>query len=378
LALKDNYKPMGVYVLHGANDDNVNVQFARTMREQLTPFHKDFVYDEREGKGHWWGNECMDWPPMLDYLAKHEVPEPKNVRDVEFVTPSIGVTARYHWATIEGQAHPCRLSTLKLHGDPARSTIEGTTENVSRLALDVGHVASGSLQVTLDGQKIANVSPPAAGQLLRLARVQERWTVAEPLPAGWKNPQRYGTFKDAWRNRVQLVYGTQGNAEENAWAFAKARFDAERFWYTANAGLDVIPDTAFDPKADVDRSVVLYGNADTNAAWKPLLANSPVQVNREAVTCDQRTERAHDLACLFVRPRPGSNVALVAVVGGTGLGGMTLTQRLPYFVSGVNYPDFVLLDGASLKDGLRAVRGAGFFGPDWGVAQGEFAWRATP
>ena len=65
----------------------------------------------------------------------------------------------------------------------------------------------------------------------------------------------------------------QGKSEENTWAFAKARYDAETFWYRGNASIDVIPDTAFDAAAKPDRNVILYGNADTNAAWDALLAD---------------------------------------------------------------------------------------------------------
>jgi hypothetical protein len=44
---------------------------------------------------------------------------------------------------------------------------------------------------------------------------------------------------------------------------------------------------------------------------------------------------------------------------------MRRSERLPYFVSGVGYPDYVILD--------EKPHAAGFFGPDWGLAEGEFA-----
>ena len=59
---------------------------------------------------------------------------------------------------------------------------------------------------------------------------------------------------------------------------------------------------------------------------------------------------------------------------GTGLPGMRVTERLPYFVSGVGYPDCLLLNAAVLTKGNSAVRAAGFFGEDWSVTGGEFAW----
>ena len=82
-----------------------------------------------------------------------------------------------------------------------------------------------------------------------------------------------------------------------------------------------------------------------------------------------------DLACLFVRPRPGSDRALVAAVSGTGLIGMRLTERVPYFTSGVEYPDCVVFRSDMLTKGSTGVVAAGFFGLDWSIAKGEFVWQ---
>ena len=124
-----------------------------------------------------------------------------------------------------------------------------------------------------------------------------------------------------------------------------------------------------------DRNVILYGNADTNAAWETLLGKSPVQVKRGSVKIGEREVQGDDLAILFVRPRPGSDTASVGVVAGTGLPGMRLTERLPYFTSGVHFPDVTVIGSEMLSRGVAGVRVAGFFGNDWTVENGEFAWR---
>ena len=126
----------------------------------------------------------------------------------------------------------------------------------------------------------------------------------------------------------------------NAWALAKSRYDAEQFWYRGNGSFEVIPDTEFSPPDYVDRSVVLYGNADTNSAWAPLLADCPVQMTRTAVIVGQNRWDDEQLFMLLVYPRPDSETALVGVVGGTGIEGSRATNLLRYFVSGVAYPDF--------------------------------------
>jgi hypothetical protein len=54
---------------------------------------------------------------------------------------------------------------------------------------------------------------------------------------------------------------------------------------------------------------------------------------------------------------------------------MRLTDRLPFFVSGVGYPDCVLFRPDALTKGLAGIKAAGFFGNDWSVEHGEFVWR---
>ena len=123
-ALVRNYGQYGVYVLHGDADDNVPVREAREMRRQLGAFHPDFAYYERPGAGHWWGNECVDWPPLFDFLRRHTLPRPADVRAVRFTTASPGVSAWCHWAAVEAQVKPLQPSTIDLRPLPSRNPFE--------------------------------------------------------------------------------------------------------------------------------------------------------------------------------------------------------------------------------------------------------------
>jgi hypothetical protein len=331
---------------------------------------------------------------MFDFFKHHVQPAPESVRQIEFVTASPGVSASSYWATIAAQIRQLEPSTIKLTLDPEARKFSGTTTNVARLALDLAVLSvprqreakgemvdatvlppDAPLTVELDGQTLENVPWPDAEPRLWLRRDAEGWTVvSRPAPAD-KGPGRSGPFKQAFCNRFMFVYGTQGNEAQNATVYNKARYDAETFWYRGNGAVNVLADVAFDPSSQRDRNVILYGNADTNAAWAALLGESPVQVRRGMVAIGQREITGDDLACLFIRPRPGSEQALVGVVAGTGVAGMRLTERLPYFVSGVAYPDCIVLGPEVLTSGTAGIRVAGFFGVDWAVESGEFAWR---
>lgn len=381
-ALANNFTQHGVYMLHGDADDNVPVGQARTMRKLLAEFHRDFAYYEERGAGHWWGKAgvsgaaCVDWPDMFEFFARRQVPKRAEVRSVDFSTANPAVSAWCHWAGIDAQRQPMLISTIKLQHDPGKRRFDGSTVNVARLALDLTHLTDkGPLDVRLDGSTLENVAWPQSGSLLWLAHDGKQWQVVDAPSPKVKNLQRSGPFREVFRNRMLFVYGTKGSPADNAWALAKARFDAEQFWYRGNGSIEVIADTAFDATKEPDRNVILFGNADTNAAWQPLLAKSPIVVKQGKVTLGRREELGDDLACLFIHPRPASDRALVGVFAGTGLHGMRLTDRLPYFVSGVGLPDWLLLDGTALTRGLEGVRGAGYFAQNWKLEFGEHAWR---
>ncbi len=389
IALSRNLTRVGVYILHGDADDNVPVSQARRMRQVLGEFHPDFVYREQPGAGHWWGNECVDWPPLIAFLREHRIPKPSEVKKIDFVTASPAVSSRAHWLAIESQVKALLPSKVHLELDTERRKFQGTTENVDRLAIELKHAipeakAADAFVVELDGQAMPSfsvASTPSNGDCtIWLVRDRGKWSVSQsPPPLSQKNPSRQGPFKEAFRNRFILVFGTRGTSEENAWSLARARFDAETFWYRGNGSVDVVSDARFleagREQEYRDRNVIVYGHAESNAAWPALLGQSPVQVRRGEVKVGLRAVTGEDLACLFIRPRPRSAVASVGVISGSGMTGLRLTERLPYFTSGVALPDCLLLKAKALLESSEASVAAGYFGADWNVESGEFAWR---
>ncbi len=380
-----NLAQLGVYILHGADDDNVPVTEARSMVERLSSFHRDFVYHEQPGVGHWWdlsdapGVDCVDWAPMFDFFARHARPGKAKIREIRFLTSNPGVSARNNWLVIDAQARQGEMSAVDIRLEPgdartgAPARFSGTTENVARIAFDLDVLRNPApIAVELDGQTLAGIPWPGGRYQLWLERRNGVWAAAgEPSP-DLKGSRRSGGFKEAFRNRLMLVFGTKGNARENAWAFDKARYDAEKLWYQGNGSVDVVADVDFDPSAEPDRNVILYGNGNTNAAWKALLGGSPVLVGTGRVKVGARAISGKNLCCVFIRPRPGSPTASVGAVSGTSLAGMKLANRIPYLSPGINLPDCTVFDPRVLTEGDAGVLLTGFFGLDWGAESGEF------
>lgn len=383
LALESNYAPLGIYILHGDADDNVPVGQAREMVSRLDAFHRDFRAFEKPGAGHWWddseepGASCVDWAAMFDLFARRVAPLPDAVREIDFCTVNPRISSAAHWLHVWSQTRPLERSRARVRLDPELRRVVGTMENVDTLALDLGWLPGAApVELELDEQPMVPLVPQADGRMYaQRDPASGAWRLVEKPAAQRKGPHRAGPFKDVFDRRFVLVYGTRGSAVENAWALAKARYDAETWWYRGNGAADVVADFVFDADAERDRNVVLYGNADTNAAFAALLADSPVSVRRGEVRIGERTLTGDDLALLLVRPRPTSDVALVGVVAGSGAVGERLTERLAYFMSGVHYPDFLVLTPRALTEGVAGVQAAGFFDNDWRISAEAMAVR---
>ncbi len=377
LALKNNLMQRPIYVLHGDADDNVPVAQARQMREALAG-HKILDWHEEKGAGHWWdaspepGSDAVDFAQIFDFFARQRLPRFAEVRDVDFTTVNPGISSQLHWAQIYRQIEPGLASRIQLRADPLIGRFSGTTQNVAILSLSIGALAKGQkISLEIDGQKL-EPNWPTINRIFLYKR-DGKWAVGgDPNPSE-KSPDRNGGFKDIFKNRVVFVYGTKGNPQENAWALAKARYDAETFWYRGNGSVDILSDVEFLRGDYADRNVLLFGNSDTNSAWPTLLGNSPIQVNRNQVKVGNDTFTGSDLCAFFIRPRPGSDLASVGVVAGTGIAGNRLTERVPIFTSGAAFPDTIVYGANSLVDGTKGIRIVGFFGSDWEVGSGLWA-----
>jgi len=369
-----NLAGLGVYVLHGAADHTVRASEAHAMLERLGEFHHDYDYHEQPDAGHWWdlsddpGADCVAWTPMFDFFARHRLPQTAEVREISFLTPSPGVSAWHHWACVAAQEKPFVMSAVEGMLEPINGSLELTTENVSVLGLDLAHVEVDTIKAIIDGDELTLVRPTDGRVWLANSGHWHAITAPDPQLKGL---HRQGGFREAFGNKVQLVYATRGTPEENAWALAKARYDAEHLWYQGNGSVDVIPDTMFDPSAEPDRNVILYGNADTHARWSALWTDEAVTVASGHMTLGDRAMEGEGLAVLAVKPRPGSDFAVVGIIAGTGLAGCRLADRRPYLAPGIAYPDITVFEDLG---GSRVVHAAGFFGNDWSVHQGEFVW----
>lgn len=368
LGLVRNIVGRGVYILHGDADDNVPVDQARTMRSRLADFHPDFSYREQPGAGHWWGNACVDWPPLTRFLSEHPKPAADTSLTVEFRTYHPGISSRMAWAEVQAQHQWGQLSTIQFKADTAGRKITGTTDNVSRLSLaNPGWKETDNWSVLLDGQTIA-LPDFAKAKPIHLDRAGEKWSLRQsPPPNESKRPGRAGPIKEALRRNMLYIVGTTGTPEETRANWEKARYDSELFYYRGNGAIEMRTDTewANNPQAFQGRNLVLIGHEDNNKAMVSLLATSPIHVRRGTLEWPGKKVEGSNLAAVFVRPLPGDPDGSIVIQAGTGPEGLRLNQRLSLWVSGSSFPDFLIYDTSMLNKGAEGILATGYFGTDW-------------
>ena len=370
IAYASNYRPLGVYVLHGDADQTVPVTYARQMRAVLGEFHPDFNYYEYPNGSHWYSNESVDWKPLFDYFQWHKRKVDTAVHTIDFKTANPGISASYYWATIYQQQEPLEYSHLVLSRDINQGAIIGTTENIHTLQLDVNAFPSGkSIRIQLDSLNEISLEKPTGAPFIYLKKQESGWQAVDRPSAGEKGPHRNGTFKEAFNHRMVYVYGTHGTEAENQWAMEKAIYDAESWYYRGNGAFDIIADRDFDAPAYADRNVILIGNAKTNSAWNTLLANCPINVNPNGVQIGTKQYQGDDLGGYFVWKKPGTSIGSVGVITGTGLKGMQAATANQYFAGASGFPDYVFFKLDMLKNGPEDVVGAGFYTNQWEVGQ---------
>jgi dienelactone hydrolase len=369
--LAKNYKPTGIYIHHGDSDKVVSVGYAQQMRQLLGTFHKDFNYYEYPGGSHWFGNESVDWKPIFDYFQWHTIPLDSAVNTVDFSTANPAISSQFHWASILQQLQTLQYSRMQLHRNKAFKAITGTTENVSILGLSLKDFQKGdTITVTLDNQPAIRHVVSASDAVVYLYK-NGAWQVGNKPSISPKGITRNGTFKEPFNHRMVFVYGTTGKAEENQWAYNKARYDAEVWYYRGNGAVDMVADKDFKPAAYANRGVIIYGNATTNSAWKKLLAKCPIQVKQGEIQVGKQKYSGDDLGAYFMWPRADSEQASVAVITGSGLKGMQAADANQYFAAGSGFPDYMVFSLRMLKEGTKGVKLAGFYGNDWSLEKGQ-------
>ncbi|MEK7465900.1 MAG: prolyl oligopeptidase family serine peptidase [Planctomycetota bacterium] len=357
MALLRNLDGLPVFILHGLDDDVVPPAQADLMVEALKPFHKDWRYVPVEGKKHWWNAletpevDCVQLPEMFDWMQARRRPD--SLARWEFRTFSPAVSSSCRGVEILAQKRPYGLSRVKATEDDLGKRLF-ETENVVHLRV------KSPREFMLDGEAMKS------GEFHKGA--DGKWTTG--APAGLrKTPKLQGPFTQAFHTPFLLVTPTGGTESEIADAVARARFDAQVWWYRGNGRATVVTDAEVSAKDWKSLNLILYGSAESNGCWKRIADRLPFRASPGEITIGNDVLKG-DLALTAVYPNPEVPAHLVAVIGASGAGGRRAWHAMGFWHPDTGSPD-VMCWGADIHEKwLDSIRAVGHYGADWKPAEG--------
>jgi pimeloyl-ACP methyl ester carboxylesterase len=399
LEFVENALNLGVFIVHGAVDDNVPTLHGRMFASRLSELGYRFEYWEVPGRSHWWHDDsldvsCVDYPRVMDFLRSHDLR--RGPYSVRLKTVDLATSNRAYWAEIIAQDEPMRETEIRasiLAGPRSgleRPRVTVTTRNVAGFSLDPPPdvLPFGPVEVLVDG----------ASHLLRFDEgrplvFSRRAGGFRPAPADGmgtagrgatvKSAGLYGPIKQAYFSPFVLVYGTQG--DRYGWPVTEtllhqARGEAFRWWRRGNGYVEVLPDTLVTEAMVQRYNLILFGGAAENSVTERMARELPVKVIPHAggrrggksggIQIGPHFIKGWGLAAEFIYPNPLNPERVVLVRMGTDMGGLRISDFFGTLHAGAGLPDYIIFDERVKKMGWAGVICTGFFDVNWQVDPG--------
>lgn len=380
LLFLENAYNLPIYLLQGGADDNVPPIQARMFCKYLTNLGYDYIYNEVDGKGHWWnidstpGTDCVDLKEMMDFLkSKVRNPYPEHI---VFKTSNIDHSNQAYWVRIDelDNIYYDGLIEIEHAGkkilendrlweqtDTCEIIVNETNVNTFTLFLDDNFISPGIVNLIINGQRITfEYREPCE---LSFKRDGDGFFWATRAHSE-KSAGRYGPIKKAYFEPFVLVYGTTGDSSSTENNLHQARLQSYAWWYRANGFVEILPDTEVTKKIIKNYNLVLFGNPVTNSILKWISYRLPLHIEEGRVIADGDTIRG-DLCLVEIYPNPLNPDKFILLYSATTKQAERLIGLFSTLYAGAGLPDFLIYDKSALKYGWGGVNAAGFFDKDW-------------
>jgi hypothetical protein len=361
-AFLENARNLPVFILHGADDDNVPALHGRNFALWLDALNYHYEYKEVPGQKHWWsyedGTVCVDDTSLMRFLKEsHRNQGPRHIR---FRTADLAQSNSCYWAQID------RVENVGydayLEGFASDSVVKLFTENIKQLTLkfDQRLFFSGTIRLEIDRRTvIANLFLP---RTVAVHKTAHGWKLGLAKTARvHKNPNRYGPAKQVLMKPFTIVYGTQ-NPELVDFFRHAANQEALRWFLIGNGTTEIQPDTAPVP---LNRNLLLFGGPEENRLTNRIARQLPITVKNGKLHAALPGLQAESVAVILTYPNPLNPEKLTLVRMGTDPQSTKLSFFFGVIGSGTAIPDLLIFDRRVRRYGWAGVRAAGFFDPDW-------------
>ena len=346
-----------ILVLHGDQDQSVNVNLSRYLVRMLQRWDYDVRYVEVPGKGH---VELGLWDQTIDWLLQHKRnPFPRHVR----VRSADLQSASAYWVRIIQRERPAEFM------DVDAEVLEGNiirvdTRNVSAVAIAPSGVLvdlKKPVKVVWNGNIFVEPNPNEHIVLTekdrKAAAVQKTSQIAGPIGDAQNTPFLFvvGTAsKDSMMNKViqQRVATLVGD-----WK------GAQKFEPRVKKDVEV---TETDMAS---YSLFLLGGPSENTIAKLIFDKTPFTVTQDNITIDGKLFEVHDAVLHAIYPNPYNPERYVILVAPTSAAGLCFydsrranLMQYDYFIADGKVP----LYSAGAKD-EKILVASGLFDNNWKV-----------
>ncbi len=301
---------------------------------------------------------------------------PKAPDEIIFKTHAYRYTRAY-WATIgwiDDYTRPALLKVRIRKRKRSRVVIREAA-NLRGFSLDLTRPKLTDGPITIAFESGERLVVESLG-VIHLRRVGAGpWVIAphSSPPTGHKRPGISGPIDDIMYEPHTFVAGTQDPAQTDV----NRRLISEDHTYLRHRNHDiwfpVVDDVAVSESA-LRGNLVLYGNANSNAVLRTMIATGklPLRFEDDAIVLSGKRFAGEDTGIKMIYPNPFNPDRMVVIVAGVTWQGTLLSRFLPRHV-----PDVIVYDNRIntryytriLID--RPVRFGAFFGSDWRLSATE-------
>ncbi|GFF89514.1 hypothetical protein IFM53868_05862 [Aspergillus udagawae] len=395
--LLSNVAGIPILQQHGSIDDNVPAFHSRLMHELLGQAQWPSLYDELQGRNHWFDG-VLTTPSLLAFYNETASfrRRPRLPLTFTITVPSSANIAK-GGIYVDQLRSPDRNGVVQVTRDAHNGIWYLNTTNIHRF-----HLSSRALSFTmpsvlvLDGRDRFEVGYIRPERTWFLRDSRGRWTVSER--ADWRQlNERYGRQLGA----MDAILRTKGIFKVNICSAGIEHIAVQISrnllqYFAAGSELSRQCGSLINSNSNQDR-VVDSGNVITLALGNELPsskyisfpiriqgeglslfqgccwsqadteANLQSSMNRECKVYEFPFERG--MGALFLRPLEDERLELV--VWGADLSGLEQAARLVPTLTGVGQPDFLILGDSCRWQGHAGAYAAGFLDRSWQISSGS-------
>ena len=386
----ENALNLPIYILHGGADDNVPPIQGRIMAQFLKELKYDFIYNEIEGKGHWWdidstpGVDCVDLNEMMDFL-KEKVRNPYPDKII-FKTTDISHSNKAYWIRINElrNIYQDGKITAKIEIEKNQTYFHIDAQNIGGFTvfLDSTFIQPGLVIFVINGKE-KKIEFKKNCEIKFYHKNNDFIIVKTEQVENKKTKNLYGPIKQAYFEPFILVYGTIGDSIDTENNLHQARLQSYTWWIRANGYAEIVPDTEVTEEQIKNFNLILFGNSETNGLIKRINNKLPINFKKDYksiggmiqnidpnevyISFNGKILKNHNLCLMEIYPNPLNPEKFVLLYSATTKKAQKYLNLFPVIYSGSGLPDFIIWNESAERYGWAGIMAAGFFDKKWKI-----------